>query len=327
MRPPKNFDNKLNRRKQLLPEVPQATAEDAGKIVKVGESGYYELGDDENTIIIPNPDGVPSAMLNSLAIGSTIYKVNNTRVSKLLGLRFTINNGGTYNAKMPLVSFVNEYGEAAQVPTYTMTCDKPVQYGASNLNGSAGVLTENLPAVFTILFNAEFNIENFANIKLENGGLFPGDIAKNIKLEYSVNGTDWLEIFDKVSIDWTNTIHIYDMSTGEEITKDLTGNIIFSPTTPLLPNSSQAIDFDINDFDKYKTMAVYHRHTSDSEQMSCWFVPVSYIKYCLDNNLYMALTGFGNRYILFKFAVVDDVPTIITSNGSDDAIYMIILYK
>lgn len=47
MRPPKNFDNKMSRRKQLLPEVPQATADDAGKVVKVGNTGEYELSSDE----------------------------------------------------------------------------------------------------------------------------------------------------------------------------------------------------------------------------------------------------------------------------------------
>lgn len=201
-----------------LPAIPTPEDSDVGKVIKVNDSGVYGLSDDLHTPVVANPEGAATAELKTITIGDTIYKVNDARVIKILGLRFTIDNGGTYNAKMPLVSFVNEYGEAAQVPTYKMTCDKPLQYGDPYLNGNAAVQTPNLPAVFTVHFNSEFNIEDFANIKLENSGLFPGDIAKNIKVEYSVNDSDWLEIFDKVSIDWTNTVHIYDMSTGEEIT-------------------------------------------------------------------------------------------------------------
>lgn len=47
MKPPKNFYSNLDRRKQGLPELPEASAADVGKIVKVGEDGDYELGDDE----------------------------------------------------------------------------------------------------------------------------------------------------------------------------------------------------------------------------------------------------------------------------------------
>ena len=43
MKPPKNFYSNLDRRKQGLPEVPEASAADAGKIIKVGEDGSYEL--------------------------------------------------------------------------------------------------------------------------------------------------------------------------------------------------------------------------------------------------------------------------------------------
>lgn len=235
---PKNYYSDTNIRRDKINEIidevndiasiPSPSAADVGKVIKVNDSGNYGLSEDLHTSVIANPEGTPTAELNTVTIGDTIYKVNDVRVTKLLALRFTINNGGPYVTKMPIVSFVNEYGEAAQVPNYTMTCDKPLQYGDSKLNGDAGVRTENLPAIFTIVFNAEFNIDDFANIKLENSGLFPQDIAKNIKIEYSVNGTDWLEIFDKVSIDWTNTIHIYDMSSGEEIT---TKSPIPEPTT------------------------------------------------------------------------------------------------
>lgn len=201
-----------------LPVIPTPEESDAGKVIKVNDSGSYALSDDLHTPIVANPEGTPTEDLTSITIGTKTYRVNDVRVTKILALRFTMNNGGTYVTKMPIVSFVNEYGEAAQVSAYTGACDKPLQYGSAHLNGDAGVVTQKLPAVITFTFSAEFNIEDFANIKLENSGLFPGDIAKNIKFEYSVNGTDWLEIFDKVSIDWTNTVHIYDMATGEEIT-------------------------------------------------------------------------------------------------------------
>lgn len=52
MRPPKNFDNKMSRRKQLLPEVPQATADDAGKVIKVGDTGDYELASDAGAKLV-----------------------------------------------------------------------------------------------------------------------------------------------------------------------------------------------------------------------------------------------------------------------------------
>lgn len=43
MKPPKNFYSNLDRRKQGLPEVPEASAADAGKVIKVGSDGDYEL--------------------------------------------------------------------------------------------------------------------------------------------------------------------------------------------------------------------------------------------------------------------------------------------
>lgn len=44
MKPPKNFYSNLDRMKQGLPEVPEASATDSGKIIKVGSDGSYELG-------------------------------------------------------------------------------------------------------------------------------------------------------------------------------------------------------------------------------------------------------------------------------------------
>ena len=50
MKPPKNFYSNLDRRKQGLengiPDIPTPSAEDAGKVIKVGSDGEYELGAD-----------------------------------------------------------------------------------------------------------------------------------------------------------------------------------------------------------------------------------------------------------------------------------------
>ena len=51
MKPPKNFYSNLDRRKQGLPEVPEASAADAGKVIKVGSDGSYELGEDAGTVL------------------------------------------------------------------------------------------------------------------------------------------------------------------------------------------------------------------------------------------------------------------------------------
>lgn len=74
MKPPKNFYSNLDRRKQGFPEVPEASAADVGKIIKVGEDGAYELGTEK-------------------ASGSTI-KIYDVTVS---GNNYSLANGKTYN--------------------------------------------------------------------------------------------------------------------------------------------------------------------------------------------------------------------------------------
>ena len=56
MKPPKNFYSNLDRRKQGLPEVPEASAADVGKVIKVGEDGSYELGSDEGLPSVTTSD-------------------------------------------------------------------------------------------------------------------------------------------------------------------------------------------------------------------------------------------------------------------------------
>lgn len=53
MKPPKNFYSNLDRRKQGLengiPDLPTPSAEDVGKVIKVGDDGSYELGESSET--------------------------------------------------------------------------------------------------------------------------------------------------------------------------------------------------------------------------------------------------------------------------------------
>ena len=67
MKPPKNFYSNLDRRKQGLPELPEASATDVGKALIVSESGSYELGsvealpevtvDDAGKVLMVNDQG------------------------------------------------------------------------------------------------------------------------------------------------------------------------------------------------------------------------------------------------------------------------------
>ena len=74
MRPPKNFDNKMNRRKQLLPEVPQATAADAGKVLGVDNNGAWELTSDIVTISYNATAGGPVMSDDIETVINTINK-------------------------------------------------------------------------------------------------------------------------------------------------------------------------------------------------------------------------------------------------------------
>ena len=66
MKPPKNFYSNLYRRKQGLPEVPEASAADAGKVIKVGNTGDYELGSDEG---LPNTTGDDNSKMLQVVSG------------------------------------------------------------------------------------------------------------------------------------------------------------------------------------------------------------------------------------------------------------------
>lgn len=108
MKPPKNFYSNLDRRKQGLPELPEASASDAGKIVKVGEDGAYELGDvdsglpdvtsDDNRKLLQVIDGewalTTNMPTNALLYQGTTGLVGTSRigifVSKRASVTFTM---------------------------------------------------------------------------------------------------------------------------------------------------------------------------------------------------------------------------------------------
>ena len=64
MKPPKNFYSNLDRRKQGLPEVPEASATDAGRALIVSESGSYELGSIEALPAVTSADEGKVLMVN-----------------------------------------------------------------------------------------------------------------------------------------------------------------------------------------------------------------------------------------------------------------------
>lgn len=106
MKPPKNFYSNLDRRKQGLPELPEATASDAGKIIKVGEDGAYELGTDnglpsvtsaDNNKLLEVRDGTWS-LSNQLNYRSVICAAGDRSITTTqnLGYRAIEQNDGTF---------------------------------------------------------------------------------------------------------------------------------------------------------------------------------------------------------------------------------------
>lgn len=109
MKAPKNYYNVVDQKKlgldqidknaaaiaelQDLPILPAATPEDEGKVVKVGSDGDYELGTDENTHIVANPDAESTERLDKLTIGSTTYLVNEDVMPTVIkAVRLVINS-------------------------------------------------------------------------------------------------------------------------------------------------------------------------------------------------------------------------------------------
>lgn len=221
---PKNYDTTWNRRKQRLAELeqnqlPAVTTEDAGKVLKVSEAGKWSTGDDENTIIEANPDEQPTIDLENLKIGSTVYSVKNPELKSIKSFKLTMSNGGQYNTNKPIIEFYNEAGQKAAITSsdYSVTCDKTYA-GNANMDQVCSIQTPETPGTFTYTFVNDFDIETYKLIKLTRGGAFPNDIAKNIKLELSVDGENYITIYDETTITWSDAVpyHLISLKDGSE---------------------------------------------------------------------------------------------------------------
>lgn len=238
MKPPKNFYNAVDRRKldisdNLLPDV---TTSDAGKVLKVSEAGAWQLADDENTIIEANPDEQPTVDLENLKIGDTVYSVKNPELTSIKSFKLTMSNGGQYNTNKPIIEFFNEGGQMAAITSsdYTVECDKTYA-GNAGMDQVCSISTPDTPGTFTYTFVNDFDIETYNLIKLTRGGTFVNDIAKNIKIELSADGENYITIYDETTITWSDAVpyHLISLKDGSEastllpiVTSSDNGNVL-----------------------------------------------------------------------------------------------------
>lgn len=221
MKPPKNYYNSLDRMKQDLDTstLPDVTTSDAGKVLKVSEAGGWELADDENTIIEANPDEQPTVDLENLKIGDTVYSVKNPELTSIKSFKLTMSNGGQYNTNKPIIEFFNEGGQEASITSsdYTVECDKTYA-GNANMDQVCSISTPDTPGTFTYTFVNDFDIEEYSIMKLTRGGTFLTDIAKNIKLELSADGENYITIYDETTITWSDAVpyHLINLKDGSE---------------------------------------------------------------------------------------------------------------
>ena len=219
---PRNYSNDLDRRRQGLDSIvenllPDVETSDAGKIMKVGEYGKWHLGSDENTIIEANPEGTASEDLENLKIGSTIYAVNKPTFEVIKGIRVTIADGGQYRTDKPKIEFYDDAGNLMTYPAYTSSCDKEYA-GNISLNQVCSIATGDAPGAFTYVFSDDVVVTTYHLIKLTNAGSFAGDIAKNVKIELSSDGENFITLWEDPSISWSGTSgasRILDIKTGE----------------------------------------------------------------------------------------------------------------
>ena len=221
---PFNYTNDMDRRRQGLDALvdnllPDVSTDDAGKIVKVSEAGKWTLGDDENTIIEANPDEQPSVDLENLKIGDTVYSVKNPELTSIKSFKLTMSNGGQYNTNKPIIEFFNEAGQEASITSsdYTVECDKTYA-GNASMDQVCSIQTPDTPGTFTYTFVNEFDIEEYKLIKLTRGGTFVNDIAKNIKIELSADGENYITIYDETTITWSDAVpyHLISLKDGSE---------------------------------------------------------------------------------------------------------------
>ena len=219
MKPPKNFYNAVDRRKldisdNLLPDV---TTSDAGKVLKVSEAGAWQLANDENTIIEANPDEQPTVDLENLKIGDTVYSVNKPTFEMIKAIRVTIADGGQYRTDKPKIEFYDDAGNLMTYPSYASSCDKDYA-GNISLDQVCSVATGDAPGAFTYVFAYDVIVTTYHLIKLTNAGSFAGDIAKNVKIELSSDGENFITLWEDPSISWSGSSgasRILDIKTGE----------------------------------------------------------------------------------------------------------------
>lgn len=223
---PFNYSNDMDRRRQGLDDLvenllPDVSTDDAGKIIKVGENGKWQLGDDENTIIEANPEeGSATEELENLKIGSTIYSVNKPTFDTIKGLRITTADGGANRTDRPTIQFYDDAGVALPLASsaYTASCDKSYA-GSLELTNVCSIATTDAPGAYTYIFNNEINVDTYHLIKLTNAGTFAQDIAKSIKLELSSDGENFVTLWEDPAIAWSGSAgatRIIDIKTGSE---------------------------------------------------------------------------------------------------------------
>ena len=218
---PSNFYQEVNVRKLnnvFDSGLPSIGSDDNGKVVKVVEN-KFALSEDLHTTVVANPEGSSTDELMTLKVGETIYAVNKPTFETIKALKITIENGGQYKTNKPIIEFYDDGGNKANITSsdYTVVCDKTYA-GSANLEEVCSIDTPDTPGTFTYTFVNDFDTNKYHFLKLTRGGTFVNDIAKNIKVELSSDGENFLTLFDETSMTWSDavTYHMYDIVTGEE---------------------------------------------------------------------------------------------------------------
>ena len=93
-----------------LPTIPTPEESDAGKVIKVNDSGDYALSDDLHTLVVANPDTESTERLDKLTVGTTTYLVNEDvlpTVLKAVRLKINTIHGSDANVVMNGLAFKN----------------------------------------------------------------------------------------------------------------------------------------------------------------------------------------------------------------------------